>query len=223
MPHVPTSVAFAPVALMTNKPRNDVPKQESRARAVAPREDRRVRRTKRALGVALTELMLAEEFDAITVQRVIDKAKVGRTTFYAHFRSTDDLLLSDAERFFGMMSEYFERPGVAGNRVAPVSELLQHMRDVRAFQRALDRSGRRDVLFDLIAGHLAKLIARRITLLVPDPSTLSVPIPIASRMYAGALVELLQWSLDRDETHSPAWVDARYHEVVWLGLRGARS
>ena len=70
-----------------------------------------MRRTKRALGIALIELMMAEEFDAITVQRVIEKAKVGRTTFYAHFRSTDDLLLSDAERFFGMLAEYFERLG----------------------------------------------------------------------------------------------------------------
>jgi hypothetical protein len=112
---------------------------------------------------------------------------------------------------------------VAGTRVAPVAELLQHMRDVRAFQRAVDRSGRRDVLFDLVAGHLAKLIARRIALLVPDQRTLPVPIPVASRMYAGALVELVRWSLDRDETHSPAWVDARYHEIVWLGLGGARS
>ena len=102
-------------------------------------------------------------------------------------------------------------------------KLLQHVRDVRAFQRALDRSGRRDVMFDLLAGHLAKLIARRISVLVPEPRTLSVPIPIASRMYAGALVELVRWSADREETHTPAWVDARYHEVVWLGLRGARS
>jgi AcrR family transcriptional regulator len=208
---------------MTNKPADDVPKRGPRARAAATREDRRVRRTKRALGAALVELMVAEEFDAITVQRVIDKARVGRTTFYAHFRSTDDLLLSDAERFFGLFVEYFERPGVAGQRVAPVAELLKHMRDLRAFQRALDRSGRREVLYDLMAGHLAKLIAARIALLVPDPSALSVPIPVASRMYAGALVELLRWSLDRDQTHSPSWVDARYHEVVWLGLRGVQS
>jgi AcrR family transcriptional regulator len=208
---------------MTNKLPVDVPKREPPAGAREQREDRRVRRTKHALGTALVELMVAEEFDAITVQRVIDKAKVGRTTFYAHFRNTDDLLLSDAERFFTLLVEYFEKPGVAGSRVAPVAELLQHMRDVRSFQRALDRSGRRDVLFDLIADHLAKLIARRIALLTPDPRALSVPIPVAARMYAGALVELVRWSLDRDETHSPAWVDARYHEVVWLGLRGAKS
>lgn len=207
---------------MTNKPAGAVPKPEKAAANAAPREDLRVRRTKRALGLALVELMVAEEFDSITVQRVIEKAKVGRTTFYAHFRNTDDLLLSDAERFFGLLEQYFDTPGVAGNRVAPVAELLAHMRDVREFQRALERSGRREVLFDLMAGLLAKLIARRIAVLAPDASTLTVPIPVASRMYAGALVELIRWSLDRDDTHSPAWVDARYHEVVWLGLNGAK-
>jgi AcrR family transcriptional regulator len=204
-----------------NKSPSDVPNGAPRTSAPAQREDRRVQRTKRALGKALVELMVAEEFDAITVQQVIDKAQVGRTTFYSHFRSTDDLLLSDAERFFGVLEEYFERPGVAGRRVAPVAELLQHMRDWRDFQRAVDRSGRRDVLFDLMAGHLARMIARHIAVLVPNPVALSVPLPVASRMFAGALVELVRWSLDREQTHSPAWVDARYHEVVWLGLRGA--
>lgn len=65
--------------------------------------------------------------------------------------------------------------------------------------------------------------ARRIAVLVPYASALSAPIPMASRMFAGALVELLRWSLDRDETHSPAWVDARYQEVVWLGLGGTKA
>lgn len=180
-------------------------------------------RTKRALGVALVELMVAEEFDAITVQRVIDKAKVGRTTFYAHFRNTDDLLLSDAERFVAMLEAYFEEPGVAGRRVAPVAELLQHLRDVREFQRAVERAGKREAVFDLVGGHLAKMIERRIAVLVPDASTLTIPIPVAARMYAGALIELLRWSLDREATHSPAWVDARYHEVIWLGLKGASA
>ena len=102
-----------------------------------------MRRTKRALGVALTELMLAEEFDAITVQRVIDKAKVGRTTFYAHFRSTDDLLLSDAERFFGVMTEYFERPGVAAiESLAGGGAAAAHARRARVCSgRSIARAG----------------------------------------------------------------------------------
>lgn len=205
---------------MMNKPRRNVRKPATLEELPDGSGDRRVLRTKRALGAALVELMVAEEFDSITVQQLLDRAKVGRSTFYSHFRNTDDLLLSDAERFFGMLESYFEKPGVAGERVAPVAELLQHMRDVREFQRALDRSGRRELLFDLIAGHLAQLIARRIAVLVPPGRTIAVPIPVASRMFAGALVELVRWSLDRDATHSPAWVDARYHEVVWLGLGG---
>jgi AcrR family transcriptional regulator len=208
---------------MANKSLGVVPKRESSAKRPTARDDLRVRRSKRALGAALVELMVAEEFDAITVGHVIEKAKVGRTTFYAHFRNTNDLLLSDAERFFAMLESYFESPGVAGRRVAPVAELLSHMREMREFVRAVTRAGKSETLFDLFAGLLAKLIARRIATLVPDTSTLSVPVPVASRMYAGALVELVRWSLDRDESHSPAWVDARYHEVVWLGLTGAKA
>lgn len=207
---------------MMNKPGSTVRKRGASDAGPRRADDRRVLRTKRVLGAALVELMLAEEFDAITVQQVLDRANVGRSTFYSHFRNTDDLLLSDAERFFGMLEAYFDGPGVAGRRVAPVAELLQHMRDVREFQRALERSGRREILFDLIAGLLARMIARRIAVLAPDGGSLAVPVPVASRMFAGALVELLRWSLDRDSTHSPAWVDARYHEVVWLGLGGAR-
>jgi AcrR family transcriptional regulator len=208
---------------MTNKPLPAVRKRKDSEITPARSDDRRVVRTKRALGAALTELMLAEEFDAITVQRVLARAKVGRTTFYAHYRNTDDLLLSDAERFFGMLETQFEKPGIAGRRVAPVAELLRHMRDVREFQRALERSGRRDVLYELLTGHLAKMIARRIAALASNADALSVSLPVAARMFAGALVELLRWSLDRDSTHSPAWVDARYHEIVWLALSGAQT
>lgn len=205
---------------MPNKTPAAVQKREGRADAPTRSGDRRVLRTRRALGTALVELMLASEFDAITVQQVLEKAKVGRSTFYSHFRNTDDLLLSDAERFFAMLESYFDRPGVAGRRVAPVAELLQHMREMRDFRRALERSGRSEPLFALITGLLERMIARRIAVLAPNEGPRAVPASVASRMFAGALVELLRWSIDRDATQSPAWVDARFHEVVWLGLGG---
>lgn len=184
--------------------------------------DLRVRRTKLALGEALVQLMLSEEFDAITVQQVLDRAHVSRSTFYSHFRNTDDLLLTDAERFLGALETHFLEVSRGTRRVAPVAELLYHVRDFREFVRALERAGKKEVIDDLFIGHFARLIERRVRILVADPDALTIPVTVVSRMFAGALMELLYWSLDRDAAYTPAWADGRFHTMVWYGIQTRR-
>ena len=58
------------------------------------RPDRRVSKTRKALKEALTDLILEEGYEGVTVQDVIDRADVGRSTFYAHFVDKDDLLMA---------------------------------------------------------------------------------------------------------------------------------
>jgi len=58
------------------------------------RPDRRVNRTRKALKEALTDLILEKGYESVTVQDVIDRADVGRSTFYAHFVDKDDLLMA---------------------------------------------------------------------------------------------------------------------------------
>jgi AcrR family transcriptional regulator len=57
---------------------------------LSARTDRRVLRTRDTLGDALVELMHEKPFDDITVQEVLDRAGVGRSTFYAHYRSNPE-------------------------------------------------------------------------------------------------------------------------------------
>src|SRR3954469_23951916 len=64
---------------------------------VETQQDRRVRRTRRLLREALLALVLEKGYEAVTVQDVLDRADVGRATFYAHFRDKDDLLISGAD------------------------------------------------------------------------------------------------------------------------------
>jgi hypothetical protein len=59
------------------------------------REDRRIQKTKKLLADSLGQLMREKEFDAITIQDIIDKANVGRSTFYAHYESKEQLLLNN--------------------------------------------------------------------------------------------------------------------------------
>jgi AcrR family transcriptional regulator len=59
--------------------------------------DRRIQRTRRLLQDALVGLILEKGYEAITVQDILDRANVGRSTFYEHFYDKDDLLLSSFE------------------------------------------------------------------------------------------------------------------------------
>ena len=62
-----------------------------------PAEDRRVRRTKKELKKALTALILEKGYDDVSVQEIIDRADVGRTSFYTYFKSKEDLLLQNLD------------------------------------------------------------------------------------------------------------------------------
>lgn len=54
-------------------------------------DDRRVRKTKRALSTALAELLTTTSLKDITVQELADKADIHRATFYAHYHDVYEL------------------------------------------------------------------------------------------------------------------------------------
>lgn len=60
--------------------------------------DRRTERTRAALMSAFVNLLLNEGYDAVTVERVAERANVGRSTFYMHYKSKDDILRQSLTR-----------------------------------------------------------------------------------------------------------------------------
>jgi AcrR family transcriptional regulator len=201
---------------MSNERAASVRKLAARAR----RPDRRVARTERALGAALVELMAARRFDDISVQQVLDRARVGRATFYAHFRNKHDLLLSETERFCTLLDAHLDRvEGADGRRLAPVAELFAHVAEFHAFQASLASSGLRGPVYDLLGGHLARGIERRLARRPPaDRVVLSHA--ATARVLAAALMELLRWWLERDARPTPREMDAHFHAIALGGVGG---
>jgi len=58
-------------------------------------DDRRTQKTKKFLAEALRDLILEKGYDAVTIQDIIDRANVGRSTFYAHYESKEQLLVGN--------------------------------------------------------------------------------------------------------------------------------
>lgn len=180
--------------------------------------DARVRRTRDALGDALIALMQEKPFDTITVQEVLDRAHVSRSTFYAHYSDKDDLLMSDAEEFFEALSMALSAHGDKSDRVFPVREFFTHLADVQPFYKALVKSGKFQENMELARGHFARGIERRLSEL---PRARSIPANERAAIaftHAGALLSLLTWWLDRGMREPPEQMDALFHRMVWTGL-----
>ncbi len=62
--------------------------------------DRRQQKTRLAIITAFNDLLMVEDYSNITIQEIIDKANIGRSTFYAHFETKDMLLTSLCSQVF---------------------------------------------------------------------------------------------------------------------------
>lgn len=180
--------------------------------------DRRVRHTRDALGDALITLMQENPFDSITIQHVLDRAKVGRSTFYNHFRGKDDLFVSDVEDFFELIATSLTRHNDKSNRVAPVHEFFAHVAEQHQFISSLTQSQKLHDVFELGQGHFARGIEARLATL---PATRALkPAGRAARAHAlaGALFSMLNWWLGHQSAATPHQMDALFHQLVWTGL-----
>jgi AcrR family transcriptional regulator len=67
--------------------------------------DRRVQKTRKSLQDALIELVAKQGYETVSIREILERANVGRSTFYAHFQDKDQLLHSILER----LDELFEQ------------------------------------------------------------------------------------------------------------------
>jgi AcrR family transcriptional regulator len=141
------------------------------------------------LGGALVALIHEKPFAKISVQDVLDRAQISRSTFYTHYSDTDDLFLSDAEDFFEMMAFHISRKDERSNRVAPVREMFAHIADVREFYAALVASGKLHDILELGQGYFARGIERRLNYFKPDLA-LTQRTALANA-FAGAFMSLM--------------------------------
>jgi len=183
--------------------------------------DPRPSRTRERLGDALVSLILEKPFADITVQDVLDRAQVSRSTFYEHYRDKDDLFVSDIEDFLDWLVAHVPADDVKSDRVLPVRELFAHVATMGMFVSALDESGRLETFYELAQAYFARAIEKRFAVL---PRAAALPVerraPLAQAL-AGGVLSLMRWWIANGRPGTPEEMDALFHRQVWGGVGGA--
>lgn len=181
-------------------------------------DDRRSRRTRQSLSDALVALMLEKRYDTITVQEIIDRADVGRSTFYSHFLDKEDLLQNQIARLVASLNSHMDQ-GSRGNRIIPSLELLRHIRESRALIRALVRGRAIEPVLKTMQTHFSQHVEARLARRVPPGFAPSVPLPVVAQHVAGALLTLFQWWLEHEMPESPEQLDEYFLQLVRPSVR----
>ena len=181
--------------------------------------DQRVRRTHERLGSALVALIQEKPIDDLKVQEVLDRASVGRSTFYLHFRDKNDLLLSQLEKFLDTMSTALSVRKEKSHRMVPVAEMFAHIGNQNKIYRALSDSGRLNDFFDLAQGYFSRGIEQRLRESGRVPKLAHRELSARAFALAGSMLSLLRWWLDRGAKESPEAMDELFHRMVWSGIQ----
>jgi len=184
--------------------------------------DPRAQRTRDRLGDALIALIQEKSFDDITVQEVLDRAGVSRSTFYAHYRDKQDLLLSDVDDFAQGLAMRLARLRERSDRVAPVCELFANVAQMEVLRRALADANRLHEISSLVQAHLAHGIEARMEQIERARSIDPAQRAPLAHSAAGSLLALLEWWLRASPAPTPQDMDALFHRQFWSGAASGR-
>jgi len=174
--------------------------------------DRRTQRTHHSLTHAMVDLVTEKRFDDITVQNLIDRADIGRSTFYTHFRDKEDLFQKNWEGFLNFCVEQIVWEKIGRGSFFPVLFLFDHLQEVQPFYRGLVLSRKSEPLMKTGTDYLSQKLAEGLKAnLKYHPA---IPIPILSNYLASELFALLKWWLDQNMPYPPERMDQIFHALV---------
>jgi AcrR family transcriptional regulator len=182
------------------------------------KNDRRSQRTRHLLSAALVELIREKDYATITVSDIIERANVGRSTFYAHYRDKDDLFVGELDRVIELLSQRL--PGQNEMPFFPSLGLFQHVGEEYELYKALVWTPG----IDLLIKHMQKSLSQRIEQgLQNSDREYAIPLPILASFIAGNFLTLLKWWLENKKVYSPEQMDEIFKKLTFYGIESQQN
>lgn len=186
--------------------------------------DRRAARTREMLHHALMSLILKRRYEAITIKDICDTANVGRSTFYAHYTSKDDLKRSGLESLRRLLVDRqrnaLAAPGDMRDRRLGFSlTMFEHARDHIDLYRALVGGRGGTVALGTIRRTLSDLVRDELAASADKNSADVIPREFVVQYLVGAYMAVLTWWLDGGAKLPPARIDAMFRRLAIEGMK----
>jgi AcrR family transcriptional regulator len=186
-------------------------------------KDRRIEKTQSLLRQALVSLIHEKDYDTIAVKEILDRANVGKSTFYTYFRDKDDLLISGIHDILHRHDACRQPPaGEPYEKIiwfsTPIFEYLdQHRQRGEVRKRANGRvihEHLQEVLSEMISDDLKKSIPRR------QSGTSRVPLELLVEYIASTFILVLNWWVEGSDPVPAGEVNELFRAFVRPTLAG---
>lgn len=188
-------------------------------------KDRRVQKTRKLLKDALIELITEKDYESITVQEILDRANVGRSTFYAHFQYKDQLLYSCFEDIDELFEQLNKRVSEARKNSEGVDDvnltlnLFQFAERNHRFFKALLGKRSNGVFNKHFYDYLFTHIKEHLKLPMPREKHDSLQSEIMAHYLVSAFIGILIWWVDNNMPCTAEEIDALFKQLTIPGFR----
>lgn len=189
--------------------------------------DRRQLKTRAAIFDAFIKLISEKHYNKITIQEIIDEANIGRSTFYSHFQTKDELLDAMCSEVFHHIVEaghdashthgHSQHEGVPNSSVC---HILQHIKENDHNILTLLSCEGNEHFLKYFKDHINELMYTNFIQYRPKPLSKeerSIPDEFILNHISGAFVEMVQWWISGGLKESPEMLDEWFTSVIIKG------
>ena len=187
--------------------------------------DRRALQTRERLQHALLALVHEGGYNRATVQAIVDRAGVGRATFYLHYSGKDELFLSCHEAMVGAFQVWPHYRLSRAELLSPdppagMADAYQHLAESRSLVQRILRGKDGPLILRRLRDRSAQAIEANLhVVFAEDIST--IPVDVLAAYLAGAQMALVQWWVESPRPHAPDHLARTCHRLQRAAIRDA--
>ena len=188
------------------------------------KEDRRTRRTRQLLREALLSLLKEKRFVDISVQDIIERADVARSTFYVHYIDKDDLLVGKWGVFaskLGHQAAIMMHEEHTSESIFPTRGWFQHIQAQNDILKLIAKDSAIELAMETLHGILQVDVQRKVGKHLQDND--SIPDSVVMEYMANALMTLIKWWVKHDMNYPPERMDEMFQKLVMPGVLSIRG